>query len=157
MVLRRLERITIGYVNPTNDAKTVFGRRVRLARKARGLTLEALGKAADIGFKHIGEIERGEKAPSFEAVDRLVDALQVPLHELFSPFQPADTKAELRQLMQEVTAHGSDMSKRLLYVLLTLVSNIDKSMTAEAQATLADVIESRLLVVPLAETRPKKR
>ena len=67
------------------DAKSTFGRRLRTIRKSRGLTLEELGQSAKLGFKHISEVERGQKAPSFEAIDKLCRALKVAPYELFLP------------------------------------------------------------------------
>ncbi len=63
----------------------LFGRRVRLLREAAGLTQEQLGKAAGVDFKHVGSIERGEKTASFEAVEKLANALGVSYYELFLP------------------------------------------------------------------------
>ncbi len=54
---------------------TVFGRRLRLLRKANNLTQEQLGKKANIDYKHIGAIERGVKTPSFEAIERIAKAI----------------------------------------------------------------------------------
>src|SRR5687768_10443419 len=61
------------------------GRRVRNLRKARGLTQEQLGTAVGLDFKYLGTIERGEHAPSFDAVERIAQALGVRPHELFTP------------------------------------------------------------------------
>src|SRR4051812_29961989 len=62
-----------------------FGRRLRALRKSRRMTLEQLGHAARIGFKHVSEIERGVKTPSFDALERLARALRVHPYELFLP------------------------------------------------------------------------
>lgn len=73
-----------GAANPDPLAE-LFGRRVRLLRDAAGLTQQELGAAAGVDFKHVGSIERGEKTASFEAVEKLANALGVSYYELFLP------------------------------------------------------------------------
>jgi transcriptional regulator with XRE-family HTH domain len=61
----------------------VFGRRVRELRRAKGMTQEQLAHAAKMDYKHVGAIERGVKSSSFQAVERLARALDVPYYQLF--------------------------------------------------------------------------
>ena len=63
----------------------VFGRRLRHLRKAKGLTQEQLGRLARLDYKHVGGIERGEHAPSFDAIERIAKVLKVEYHALFAP------------------------------------------------------------------------
>jgi len=63
----------------------VFGRRVRALREARRWTQDELAKAAGLGPKHIGVIERGIKSSSFDAVQKLASALGVEYYQLFVP------------------------------------------------------------------------
>jgi transcriptional regulator with XRE-family HTH domain len=67
------------------EIQQLFGRRVRELRRSRGLTQEALAKAAGLDDKHIGALERAEKTPSLEAIGRLAKALQVEYYELLMP------------------------------------------------------------------------
>ncbi|MDB5324512.1 MAG: HTH-type transcriptional regulator SinR [Phycisphaerales bacterium] len=110
-----------------DDAKTTFGRRLRTLRKMRGLTLEQLGKAADIGFKHIAQVEKAQKAPSFEAIDRLATALGVAPYELFLPYDSdgAGLDQAFRQLVQGLPRGASPSMKRLLITLLPLMQQFE--------------------------------
>jgi len=63
----------------------MFGRQLRAMRKARGMTQERLGRAAKLDYKHIGSIERGEKTPSFDAIEGIATALGVEYYEFFLP------------------------------------------------------------------------
>ena len=65
----------------------VFGRRVRALREERKWTQEQLARAAGLGAKHVGVIERGEKTSSFEAVEKLAKVFGVQYYELFVPHQ----------------------------------------------------------------------
>ena len=82
----------------------VFGRRLKALRKARGLTQEQLGRAANVDYKHIGSIERGIHPPSFAVVERIAKALTVEYHELFLPDR-------LTNLDQQVLATMPNMQK----------------------------------------------
>jgi transcriptional regulator with XRE-family HTH domain len=66
----------------------IFGGRVRWLRKSKGMTLEALASAAKVGYKHVAEIERGVKVPSFEMIERLAAALD--LNQAYSPRPPGN-------------------------------------------------------------------
>lgn len=56
---------------------TVFGRRLRELREARGLSLPKLGELTGIAFQTIAKYERGENLPNWKAVEKLADALGV--------------------------------------------------------------------------------
>jgi len=60
-----------------------FGKRVRVLRKKARLSQEELAAKADISVDFLGLIERGINAPSFETLERLAGALEVPVRELF--------------------------------------------------------------------------
>ncbi|HEX8340119.1 MAG TPA: helix-turn-helix transcriptional regulator [Tepidisphaeraceae bacterium] len=113
------------------DAKTIFGRRLRTLRKSRGLTLEALGRAADIGFKHIALIEKAQKVPSFEAIDRLAAALGVAPYELFLPYDTdnAGLNEAFQRLTRSVASTGSPAFKRLLLTALPLFQQFETDAT----------------------------
>ena len=70
-----------------------FGQRVRLMRSERGLTQEQLAERAGISVDFLSLIERGKSSPSFENLDELADALDVPVAELFS-FEGGRREAE---------------------------------------------------------------
>ena len=56
-----------------------IGERIRAARKARRMGQVELAAAAGIGQGYLSEIERGEKTPSDEVLERLVAALGMTL------------------------------------------------------------------------------
>lgn len=60
------------------------GKRVRIIRKARKLTQEQVGEKADLNYKYVGEVERGEVNPSIETLSAIADALNISLSQLFA-------------------------------------------------------------------------
>ena len=53
----------------------LFGKRVRALRRAAKITQEDAAERARLNAKYLGELERGEKRPSFEAILALAKAL----------------------------------------------------------------------------------
>lgn len=93
-----------------------FGERLRALRKLGGYTQQALGSRADLDWKYVGAIERAERNPSLDVIDRLARALGVEIEQLFY-FDDAGTVPEHQVAERQVLyalgkARGSD--KRML-------------------------------------------
>jgi transcriptional regulator with XRE-family HTH domain len=56
---------------------TDFGRAVRTAREAKGLSQEQLADLANVHRTYLSGIETGSRNPTLEVVDRLARALDV--------------------------------------------------------------------------------
>jgi DNA-binding XRE family transcriptional regulator len=63
--------------------RRIIGAAIRDFRKRAHFTQEDLGEAADLNPKYIGEVERGEKIISIEALLRVAKALKVPIRFFF--------------------------------------------------------------------------
>jgi transcriptional regulator with XRE-family HTH domain len=71
----------------------LFGKRIRVARKAAKLTLERAAEKLDIHANHLAQIERGTKRPSFELIFDLANTLGVSPYSLFL-FERDETDAK---------------------------------------------------------------
>ncbi|TCP45764.1 XRE family transcriptional regulator [Tamaricihabitans halophyticus] len=60
-----------------------LGRRIRSARKERGLTSVELADLAGVSQGLISQVENGRSDPSLETLRRLAEALDLPLFDLF--------------------------------------------------------------------------
>ncbi len=60
----------------------VLGEAIRTFRKKANLTQERLAERADLNYKYLGEVERGEKTISVEALARIAHALNVRMAKL---------------------------------------------------------------------------
>jgi transcriptional regulator with XRE-family HTH domain len=111
----------------------VFANRLRTLRKAAGLTQEELGRDAALDYKHIGSIERGEKMPSFEAVERLAKALKVDYYELFLPddLSLGRTDQDLKVAVREIDSHGSKALKMFLRQVLSAARSLARDGGSE--------------------------
>ena len=61
----------------------MIGDAIRLHRKKADLTQEKLAEAVNLNPKYIGEVERGEKIISIEALLRIAKTVKVPVREFF--------------------------------------------------------------------------
>jgi transcriptional regulator with XRE-family HTH domain len=68
------------YVN--NDARVLFGQRLRQLRKQVGISQEALAHQAGLDRSYVGGVERGEYNISLLNICLLADALNLPPYEL---------------------------------------------------------------------------
>jgi transcriptional regulator with XRE-family HTH domain len=59
-----------------------FGEKVRFIRKERGLSQEQLAHNANLHRTYIGMIERAEKNITLLNIEKIAEALNVPVHEL---------------------------------------------------------------------------
>lgn len=56
---------------------------IKNLRKQRGITQEKLALEANLNRAYIGYIERGERKPSVETLEKLAIVLRVDLYKLF--------------------------------------------------------------------------
>jgi len=63
--------------------RKIIGDAIRLHRKNADLTQEKLAEAVNLNPKYIGEIERGEKISSIEALLRIAKAVKIPALKFF--------------------------------------------------------------------------
>ncbi len=61
----------------------LLGERIRLLRNQRGLSQEGLAYKASINTSYMGQVERGEKSPTIDTLEKIALALDVTLEELF--------------------------------------------------------------------------
>ena len=72
------EKAQSGDVSLTN-----LGQRMREIRRQRGLSLVQLSAASEISVAMLSHIERGQTHPSLKSLDRIRQALDVPMTRLF--------------------------------------------------------------------------
>ena len=60
-----------------------LGSRIRYLRLSGGWTQEELGEMAGLSAKYVGEVERGEKNPTYLVMIQIADAIGVKIKELF--------------------------------------------------------------------------
>ncbi|MBO6777629.1 MAG: helix-turn-helix transcriptional regulator [Marinibacterium sp.] len=72
----------------SEDAEPLdLGARVRELRKSHGWTLEQAAVRAGLARSTLSKIENGQMSPTFDAVKKLAEGLQISVPQLFTPTQ----------------------------------------------------------------------
>ena len=99
----------------------LLGRRIRSLKNTKGWTQQDLGEHADVNYKHIGAIERGQQNPSIAVLAKIAAALGVELRELFR-FEPEaldrkQVETQINAILQSLSDGDLDRMLSALGVL----------------------------------------
>lgn len=78
-----------------------FGEKLRILRKARGLTTQQLADKVAVSQSYISRFENNRAVPDIELLDKILQALDSDLGTFFSD-GAADTTIDLIQLIETV-------------------------------------------------------
>jgi len=110
----------------------IFITNLKKIRKERGLSQMALSEKCDTTSNYIGQIEMGRRIPSFEKIDKIAAALEIPSHELFI-YEAAEKKEvkkpKSREYLQKIP---QNIKKEIISYLLTAI-NKDVKASFEAK------------------------
>jgi len=100
----------------------LFGKRVRAVRKAAKITQEEVAEAAHLNPKYLGQIERGEKRPSFDAILALAKALDVSPAAFFQFEREESDEKTLRRrieaVLEDANSHQLQQVHKVVKALL---------------------------------------
>lgn len=112
----------VGFMNKSPESSNILlGSRIRSLRNAKGWTQQELGGRADINYKFLGEIERGQQNPSFQVLVKIATALEVELPELFRfEGEISDRKEIEKRIIRIVKSLPDDALRQVFVVVKTL-------------------------------------
>jgi transcriptional regulator with XRE-family HTH domain len=103
------------------NSQELFGSRIRAIREAANLSRELVAEEAGTSANYLGEIERGEKWPSIDFIQRLADALNVsPSTFLEFEGEEVDSNLLLAKLGELLARRTVDQLQQALRVLKAL-------------------------------------
>ena len=70
-------------MKPKIDILISFGNKVRAFRKEKGISQEELAFRSDLHRTYIGMIERAEKNITLKNIEKIANALEVSIRDLF--------------------------------------------------------------------------
>lgn len=91
----------------TMQTQKLVGRRIRSLRTDRGLTQQELGERAELSYKYLGAVERGEENPSLLVLERIAAGLEVELFDIFNFAHEETNPRTLRNALNRLLA-GAD-------------------------------------------------
>lgn len=103
------------------NERLLLGRRIRNLRNIKGWTQEELGGKAELSYKFIGEIERGQQNPSFDTLVKIAAALKVQLPELFRFEQETVDKTAVEDRIGWIVKTLPDDDLRRLFMVLRVL------------------------------------
>ena len=65
------------------NLKILFGKNLRKIRRRDDLTQEKLAEILGISVEFVSNMERGVNAPSFETIEKIAKAFDLPVNQLF--------------------------------------------------------------------------
>ena len=96
----------------------LFGKRVRSIRKAAKITQEDAAERAHLNPKYLGEIERGEKRPSFDAILALAKALDTSPAAFFQFDKEESDEKVLRKKVESLISKSKSLQLQQAYRIL---------------------------------------
>ena len=106
------------------EPQTLFGSRVRSLREAGGISRERAAEVAAINSNYLGEIERGEKWPSLEVLQRLAAAFNVSPATFFEldgeERDPSALRTKITKLLSNKNTEQLQQAMRVLNALFPI-------------------------------------
>ena len=103
------------------DTKKLIGARIKELRKQAGLTQELLAERVGLDARHLSRLEVGRHFPSLDTLEKIAQALKVPLVEFFQ-FPSDETTAALRAYLTGFAKRASDSQIRLAVKAVRLLT-----------------------------------
>ncbi len=96
------------------------GKKLREARRRGGMVIDDVASQSGLSRAYISQIETGKASPTLQTVEKLADALQIPMAALFTndQFRLKVTRASERQVLQ-FGAEDAPIAERKLIHFLT--------------------------------------
>jgi len=110
----------------------LIGRRIKEARHKLGLTQEKLGERADLHYSYIGQMERGNKAPSLKTLKKMASALNIRLETLLEDSPDLDMSPQ-QLLVQELVATVKSTSAEDIRMYIEIIRHIQNRMRDHAR------------------------
>ncbi|MDI3533883.1 MAG: hypothetical protein PWQ82_248 [Thermosediminibacterales bacterium] len=98
-----------------------IGKKIREIRLRMGFTQEQLGERAGLHYSYIGQVERGDKAPSLKTLKKISKALNTSLDYLLESKETYDTRKKEEVLKEEVFFLLKNCDTRQLESLLNIM------------------------------------
>jgi len=83
----------------TIDLKTLLGMAIKTQRASLGISQEELAHRAGLHRTYVSDLERGARNPSIESIEKLADALQVSVSNLFEGAENGSGSRQMEEIL----------------------------------------------------------
>jgi XRE family transcriptional regulator, regulator of sulfur utilization len=104
--------------------KKIIGKRIRDKRNEKGFSIEELAEKADVNPRYLGEVERGEKSPTTNYLEKVFEALDITFEQFFMNMQPSSEQKGnviFSQLVDKMNKISIDNQKIVLEMIDTML------------------------------------
>jgi len=103
------------------ERQALFGSRIRSIREAANLSRESAAERAGTSANYLGEVERGEKFPTLEMIERIATALEVSPSNFFEyEAEEIDSQILMSKIQRLILRLDTDQLQEALRVLKAL-------------------------------------
>lgn len=102
-----------------------MGRRIKKARKAKGLTQEQLAELCDLSTAHIGHVERGSRALSIETLVKIAMVLEISTDYILLDIV-ADKDMNFEKITVAIGEYPQERIDRFYNIIKILADNIER-------------------------------
>lgn len=103
--------------------------RIKTIRKRRRLTQDQLAEKIGRTGDAVSQLERGLSLPSFETLERLAQALDVPIRDFFDSDRTEGGSAQRQKLLAEVIDLAGRMTEKDLQVAVQVLEAVTSGKT----------------------------
>lgn len=109
------------------ELKKNFGKKIRRLREAKRLTQKELGINADMEYQYLGAIERGEKNPSLDFIEKIAVGLELKPYQLFmfKEEQKVDKEITIDETINLLKLCDMETMKMILEIVKIVYRNQD--------------------------------
>ena len=101
------------------------GRQIRQIRKAQKISQQELGDRANLNYKYIGGVERGERNPSVESLMKIANGLKVDVGEFFK-FEDVGQMSEKGRIYSQIIGLLGNKSTKELKLARRMLTSLFK-------------------------------
>ena len=105
----------------------IFIDNLKKNRKKRGISQMTLSRMCDTTTNYIGQIEMGRRIPSFEKIEQIASALEIPSYQLFMREAPDIIKEEKPNVKEYLREMPDGIKKE---IIAHLADAVDKEIIA---------------------------
>ena len=101
-------------------ATILAGSMIRELRKQKKYSQEQLALRADLTTSYIGMLERGLKSPTVDTLEKLSNALEVNIEELFLGSEQGKSDSQLKKFSEKIELLPVQTKTKFLETVITL-------------------------------------
>ena len=99
----------------------VIGERIRTIRKSKKMRQSDLADRSEFTQSHISQIEKGDKVPTIEGIQRIAEALGVSSTLLQDESLPTENLEEISEILSKISSWPPDKLRSLNEILIRLM------------------------------------